>query len=86
MFLLQICHEDICIVKWNDNKVVTVASNEVSIKPMASATRWSASEKKKISVSMPQQLKNYNKHMSGVDLFDQSVANYHVRIRSKKWW
>ncbi len=24
--------------------------------------------------------------MGGVDLFDQSVANYRIRIRSKKWW
>ena len=24
--------------------------------------------------------------MGGVDLFDQFVANYRVRIRSKKWW
>ena len=24
--------------------------------------------------------------MGGVDLFDQFVATYRVRIRSKKWW
>ena len=29
---------------------------------------------------------NYNQAMGGVDLFDQSVAAYRIRIRSKKWW
>ena len=28
----------------------------------------------------------YNKHMGGVDLFDQCVANYRYTMRSKKWW
>ncbi len=73
-------------MKWNDNTVVAVASNKVRTTPCELASRWSASEKKQILVPMPQQLKTYNKHMGGVDLFDQSVANYRIRIRSKKWW
>ena len=35
---------------------------------------------------MPKIIHSYNRCMGGVDLFDQFVANYRIRIRSKKWW
>ena len=36
---------------------------------------------------MPEMVHTYNPKMGGVDLFDQFVANYRIRIRSKKcWW
>ena len=35
---------------------------------------------------MPEMVHTYNRNMGGVDLFDQFVANYRIRIRSKKWW
>lgn len=80
------CTDDVIIVKWNDNTVVSVASNKIKSFPCVSAERWSAAEKKKIQVPMPQPLQTYNKYMGGVDLFDQFVAQYRIRIRSKKWW
>ena len=50
------------------------------------ANRWSKKERKRIEVPMPKPFKVYNAQMGGVDLFDQFVANYRVRIWSKKWW
>ena len=35
---------------------------------------------------MPKGFEGYNKQMGGVDLFDQFVSTYRVRIRSRKWW
>ena len=35
---------------------------------------------------MPNMIANYNTHMGGVDLFDQMVARYRIRIRKRKWW
>ena len=35
---------------------------------------------------MPHALMLYNQKMGGLDLFDQFVATYRARIRSKKWW
>ena len=32
---------------------------------------------------MPKIIYSYNRCMGGVDLFDQFVANYRIRIRSK---
>ena len=74
------------VVSWKDNKVVTTATNYVSCNPVGTAKRWSKAEKKKIDVPMPHPFKVYNHHMGGVDLFDQFISTYRVRIRSKKWW
>ncbi|XP_068207391.1 piggyBac transposable element-derived protein 3-like [Palaemon carinicauda] len=30
--------------------------------------------------------KVYNKQMGGVDIFDQQLSAYRIRIRSRKWW
>ena len=35
---------------------------------------------------MPNSIHVYNKHIGEIDLFDQQVLVYRVRIRSKKWW
>ena len=74
------------IVKWKDNKVLSVASNNFRSEPIQKAKRWSKIAKKYIEVDMPNSIKIYNQEMGGVDLFDQQVAAYRIRIRSKKWW
>ena len=58
----------------------------MSCEPISVANRWSKKERKRIEVPMPKPFKVYNGQMGGVDLFDQFVANYRVRIRSEKWW
>ena len=35
---------------------------------------------------MSKPFEDCNKHMGSVDLFDQFVSTYRVRIRSKRWW
>ena len=35
---------------------------------------------------MPGLIQDYNKNMGFVDLVDQMVARYRVRIRKRKWW
>ncbi|TKS71104.1 PiggyBac transposable element-derived protein 3 [Collichthys lucidus] len=37
-------------------------------------------------VRQPKCIQNYNAHMGGVDLHDQFVSRYRVKICSKKWW
>ncbi|XP_068240322.1 piggyBac transposable element-derived protein 3-like [Palaemon carinicauda] len=74
------------VVKWKDNKVVSVASNKVRMLPVQKTGRWSKLEKKHIEVDMPNSIQVYNKQMGGVDIFDQQVSAYRIRIRSKKWW
>ena len=46
----------ILIVKWVDNSVVPIGANYNVVEPVDSVKRWSASEKKKVSVSRPRVL------------------------------
>ena len=45
--------------------------------------RWSASAKKKVSVSRPCVYSSYNSGMGGVDLMDQATNNYRIAIVEK---
>ena len=74
------------LVRWCDNSVVSVASNCTLTESTKLVRRWSRQQKKTIEVTMPEMVHTYNRNMGGVDLFDQFVANYRIRIRSKKWW
>lgn len=78
--------DNILLVRWNDNNVVTVASTKHGVAPMKNVQRFSQSEKKFIQVPCPDAIMHYNKAMGGTDRMDQNVANYRVSMRKKKWW
>ena len=58
----------VCLVQWRDNKTCLVACNKFGIEPIAQATRYSKSEKKRIPIDFPNCIKLYNSGMGGVDL------------------
>lgn len=76
----------ISVVRYNDNNIVTVASNKVGVSPLGKAKRWSLSEKKKIEILQPACISAYNLYMGGVDRLDQNVSCYRTAIRMKKWY
>ena len=79
---------DIAIVRWNDNSIVTLASNAYGIDPQTSVIRVASVNKKrmKISVQSPNVVTKYNTFMGGVDRFDQNVESERIAFRGKKWW
>jgi len=40
------------VVRWNDNSVVTVASNYHGMNPITFAKRWSAAKKQEITIQI----------------------------------
>ena len=74
------------VVGWNDNRPVYMASSVYGVHPIGSCVRWSASEKRKITVKLPDVVAKYNMYMGGVDRMDQNIGNYRIGIRSNKWW
>lgn len=74
------------VTRWNDNSVVTMASNCHGIAPLGTAKRWSRSERKFLDIPQPHVIDRYNRHMGGVDRMDQNISTYRIAIRSKKWW
>lgn len=73
-------------MKWHDNRVVTVGSNIFKAEPMDKVERFSQAEKKKVSIQRPCLIKEYNKGMGNVDVFDGHVATYRISMWGKKWW
>ncbi|GBN03609.1 hypothetical protein AVEN_201866-1 [Araneus ventricosus] len=57
--------EKMCIVKWKDNKSVTLLSTCIGSEPVTTCKRWSKQEKKKIDVPQPAVIKAYNASMGG---------------------
>nr|CAI5822261.1 unnamed protein product [Callosobruchus analis] len=85
-FDYSLVDDDIVICKWNDNSVVTLASNASAVFPLHNAKRFSKSEKKHIYISQPSIIKSYNENMGGVDRSDQNIGQYRTTIRGKKWY
>lgn len=77
---------NIIVARWNDNSVVTMASNCHGVEPIGSVQRWSKTKGTMIDVPQPYLISKYNKNMGGVDRMDQNIGAYRISIRSRKWW
>lgn len=73
----------ILLVKWNDNKCVSMATNFDTINPEASVARWSKEQKGKVLVAQPKVIYNYNQYMGGVDHHDWLLEKHSIAIRGK---
>lgn len=79
-------NQSLCIVRWKDNAIVTVASSLCDTKSNRNVRRWCKIERKKVSVPIPNLIHNYNCNMGGTDRMDQNVNKFRIGIRGKKWW
>ena len=74
------------VVRWFDNKVVSLVSTYAAITPERTARRWDKKAGQYVDIPQPDIIGIYNKHMGGVDLLDMLVALYRTGLRSKKWY
>ena len=77
---------NVSILRWNDNSVVTVASNTFGVEPIGRVKRFDRKKKVEKFVPQPYVISQYNKYMGGVDLHDNGIANYRCKVLGKKWW
>uniref|UniRef100_A0A8C3A2I5 PiggyBac transposable element-derived protein domain-containing protein n=1 Tax=Cyclopterus lumpus TaxID=8103 RepID=A0A8C3A2I5_CYCLU len=74
------------VVKWYDNRSVTILSDYTGAHPVTEVQRWDRKKKMLLKVPRPAVVKIYNKNMGGVDLLDSLIALYRTKIRLKKWY
>ncbi|KAF2899145.1 hypothetical protein ILUMI_07029 [Ignelater luminosus] len=72
-------------VKWFDNKPVSLASSFSSAYPTKLIQRCDRKTKQDVTVVWPETVSTYNEFMGGVDLLDDLIAYYRIRMRSKKY-
>ena len=73
------------VLKWNDNSVVTMASNYLTHEPVQTTVRR-VKGNSNVIVKQPFIVRQYNASMGGVDLMDRLLSSYRPMIRGKKWW
>lgn len=54
--------------------------------PLKQARRYDRKAKRMCNIEMPYPIQEYNRTMGGVDLFDNAMNSYRIRIRGKKWY
>lgn len=77
---------EVRVVKWFDNRGVSLASTFDSAQPISTVKRYDKKTKSKVDISCPRAVLTYNKFMGGVDLLDGLVSYYRINIRSKKYY
>ncbi len=55
----MILNQEIIAARWHENGIVTVASSEYSVSPVVKAECYSASQKKRLKVPMPNVIHPY---------------------------
>ena len=78
--------DTVTVVVWKDTKPVTMSSNYFGSGAKSKCTRWDKTKKAQIQVSRPEIVKKYNCHMGGVDLTEEFVNQYRIRIRNRRWY
>ncbi|KAJ8926268.1 hypothetical protein NQ314_021389 [Rhamnusium bicolor] len=77
---------DISSLVWKDNKIVSLLSTFAGQQPMSTIKRYDKVSKTSKEISCPYVIKEYNRHMGGVDLIDSFIARHKICIKSKKWY
>ena len=78
-------NSNIMVMAWLDNGSVQLISSFIGPTIGKQAKRWSGKEKK-IVVTCPDIVHQYNAHMGGVDLADMLLALYRIKVGTKKWY
>ena len=77
---------NVTLVRWKDNKVVTVASTLNGKEPIKIACRYIKNKGGRVKIDQANAIFVYIQTMGGVDRMDQNIAAYMINIRNKKWW
>ena len=75
----------IALIKWMDNKAITVASTIHSVQPIHHCKRYSRPDQRYVEISQPVAVKYYNENMGRVDVANRMIAAYRSYHKTRKW-
>jgi len=78
--------DNITVVRWKDTKLVHTISTYAGAIPEDTTMRYDRKDRKRIEVTRPLSIQEYNKFMGGVDLMDRMIAHYPHGFKNKKWY
>ncbi|KAK4325661.1 hypothetical protein Pmani_003754 [Petrolisthes manimaculis] len=76
--------DGILALRWKDNKIVTVISSDAGVEPLKTVLRYDR-EQKKVKVTCPTVIKEYNGKMGGNDKSDMLTHLYKSPMRARRW-
>ncbi|KAG1674650.1 PiggyBac transposable element-derived protein 3 [Nymphon striatum] len=79
-------NSNVVVVKWYDNRCVSLISSFIGATPIDDVRRWDKSKRKFVSVQRPNIVKLYNAYMGGVDLLDGYTSLYKFPMKSRRWY
>ena len=79
-------NSNIQVVRWYDNRAVTLISSYLPVPPEDEARRYDRKEKEFVNIVRPNVVREYNKFMGGVDLSDMLIELYRIDMPLKKWY
>nr|XP_053647228.1 piggyBac transposable element-derived protein 2-like isoform X4 [Cherax quadricarinatus] len=79
-------NDGILVVRWKDNKVVTLVTNDQGVNPVCVVERYNKGTKTKTQVHCPAVIKNYNAHMGGINKSNMLVHLHKTPMKSKRWY
>ena len=77
---------NLLLVRWFDNKCVTVISSYLGAQPQDEVQRYDRSKKEHATIQRPHLIGVYNTSMGGVDLMDMMCTLYKYQLQSKRWY
>lgn len=69
------------VLGWLDKTKILFVSNYVAVEPLGTCKRWIKSFGRKVEITCPAIVKEYNKFMGGVDLADMLIELYRIKIK-----
>ena len=75
-------NDDLCLVRWLDNKAVTLLSTYIGPTPTTKVKRYDCTIKKHVDVDRPAVVGTYNANMGGIDLFDMMCTLYKRQVKT----
>ncbi|KAK3926390.1 PiggyBac transposable element-derived protein 3, partial [Frankliniella fusca] len=64
----QVSKTGVVVMKWLDNKVVSLAGTRAGVQPLGAVLRWDKASKSRVLINIPRAILTYNSSMGVVDL------------------